>query len=103
MKVCLSAARFFAMTPCMTPEQLKVRIESLSPGTEATVVDLTGTMDHYQAVVVSPAFRGKLMIEQHRLVLDLFQSEVTSGEVHALTLKTFTPEKYSGLSLRSTP
>ena len=39
----------------MTPEQLKVRIESLAPETQAQVTDLTGTMDHYQAVVVSPA------------------------------------------------
>ena len=77
----------------MTPEQLKARIETLSPGTQAEVNDLTGTMDHYQAVVVSPAFAGKLMIEQHRMVYKLVQAEVDSGEVHALTLKTYTPDK----------
>ncbi len=78
----------------MTPDQLKKRIESLAPGTQAEVVDLTGTMDHYQALVISPVFAGKMMIEQHRLVYDLFKVEVASNEVHALTLKTFTPEQY---------
>ncbi len=82
----------------MSPEQVKVRIETLAPGTQAQVMDLTGTQDHYQAVVVSPAFQGKLLMEQHRMVFALFKSEVDSGEVHALTLKTFTPEGYAKLS-----
>jgi acid stress-induced BolA-like protein IbaG/YrbA len=79
----------------MTPDQLKARIEQLAPGTQAQVTDLTGTMDHYQAVIVSPAFAGKLMMEQHRMVYGLFTSEIQSNEVHALSIKTFTPEQYS--------
>lgn len=72
----------------MTPDQLKQRLEKLAPGTHAEIVDLTGTQDHYQAIVQSPAFAGKLMIEQHRMVFALVQAEVDSGELHALTLKT---------------
>jgi stress-induced morphogen len=78
----------------MTPDQLKARFEQLAPGTQAMVMDLTGTQDHYQAVIVSPVFEGKLMIHQHRQVMALVQSEIDSGEVHALTIKTFTPEQY---------
>ena len=78
----------------MTPEQLKARIETISVGTSADVMDLTGTQDHYKAVVVSPAFDGKMMIEQHRIVMGAVQAEIDSGEVHALTLKTFTPDQY---------
>ena len=78
----------------MSPDQLKNRLEALSPGTHAEVMDLTGTQDHYQAVIVSPAFAGRMMIEQHRMVFKLLQAEVDSGEVHALTLRTFTPEQY---------
>jgi len=78
----------------MTPDQLKQRISSLAPGTEVEVIDLTGTQDHYQAVIISPAFQGKMMIEQHRLVMGILQPEIDSGEVHALTMKTFTPEQY---------
>lgn len=79
----------------MTPEQLKSRLESLAPGTRAEVMDLTGTHDHYQAIVISPVFAGKMMIEQHRMVYSTVQDEVDSGEVHALTLRTFTPEQYA--------
>ena len=78
----------------MTPEQLKTRIQELGPGTEVQVLDLTGTMDHYQAIIVSPRFEGKLMVEQHRMVMGLLQAEIDSGEVHALTMRTFTPEQY---------
>ncbi|MEK7690631.1 MAG: BolA family protein [Bdellovibrionota bacterium] len=78
----------------MTPDQVKSRIEtSMGTGTTAQVVDLTGTQDHYQAFVVSPAFDGKITIQRHRMVLDLFQTEIDSGEVHALTLRTNTPER----------
>jgi len=80
----------------MTPTQLQMRLEELAPGTRAQVTDLTGTQDHYQATIVSPAFSGKMMIDQHRMIFALVQNEVDSGEVHALTLKTFTPEKFSG-------
>ena len=78
----------------MTPTQLKQKIETLAPQTQAEITDLTGTQDHYQAVIISPVFEGKKMMEQHRLVLDLLQPDVDSGEVHALTLKTYTPEQF---------
>lgn len=79
----------------MTPMQLKERLESLAPGTQTEITDLTGTQDHYQAVIVSSAFAGKMMVEQHRMVFKLVQAEVDSGEVHALTLKTYTPEQFN--------
>ena len=81
----------------MNVAQLKERLQTLAPETQADVVDMTGTQDHYQAVVISSAFEGKMMIEQHRMVFRLLQAEVDSGEVHALTLKTYTPEQFRKL------
>jgi stress-induced morphogen len=78
----------------MNKEQLKARLETLAPGTQAELTDLTGTQDHWQAVIVSPAFEGKTMMEQHRMVFTLVKSEMESNEVHALTLKTYTPASY---------
>lgn len=75
----------------MTPEQLKSKIEMLAPETSVEVTDLTGTQDHYHAVVVSSVFEGKSMLEQHQLVFQILKTEVASGEVHALTMKTRTP------------
>lgn len=81
----------------MTLDQLKARIEELAPQTRVEVADLTGTADHYQAIVISPAFEGKMMIEQHRMIFGLLKPEVDSGEVHALTLKTYTPVQWDRL------
>ncbi|MBI1883111.1 MAG: BolA/IbaG family iron-sulfur metabolism protein [Chlamydiae bacterium] len=78
----------------MNAEQIKSKIEKWAPQTQAEVTDLTGTQDHYQAVVISPTFKGKLMIAQHRMIYKIFEHEIASGELHALTLKTYTPEQY---------
>ena len=77
----------------LSPEELQQRLEALAPGTTAKVTDLTGTQDHYQAVIVSPVFEGKLMIEQHRLVMKHMHAEIDSGVVHALTIKTYAPSQ----------
>jgi stress-induced morphogen len=81
----------------MTAEQLKARIQTIAPETLVELTDLTGTQDHWQATIISPAFEGKTALERHRLIFDLFKTEVESNEVHALTLKTYTPEQYRRL------
>lgn len=71
-----------ALSP--TPEELKERIERAIPGASATV---TGDGRHFSAIVTSPAFEGLTRIAQHRLVYDVFGSEV--GErIHALSIQT---------------
>jgi len=82
----------------MTPTQLKLKLETLSPQTQAEIVDLTGTEDHYQAMIVSPIFEGRTMMEHHRMIYKLLEAEVASGEVHALTLKTYTPEQFNKIN-----
>ena len=71
--------------------ELKTRIEEALPGSEASVEDLTGGGDHFRAEIVSQSFDGLSRIEQHRLVYDVFGDEV-GGPIHALSLKTSTPE-----------
>ncbi len=78
----------------MTAEQLQARIKKLHPETYVEAVDLTGTQDHWQVLVVSPAFQGKMMVEQQRMIMDLLKAEIATEEVHALTMKTYTPEQY---------
>lgn len=78
----------------MSPADLKKRIEALGPETIVQVTDLTGTEDHYEVMVVSGQFEGKNLIEQHRMVNELLKEQLQSGEVHALSLKTLTPELY---------
>lgn len=78
----------------MTPELMKERLEkALPPGTQALVQDLTGTQDHYRATIISTAFVGKSIIERHSLIYKIFTDEMDTNEVHALSLKTLTPEE----------
>jgi acid stress-induced BolA-like protein IbaG/YrbA len=78
----------------MTPKDVQKKIEEKMPGAQALVQDLTGTADHYQVVVISDLFEGKSMIDQHRMVKSVFDKDIASGEVHALTLKTFTTKEW---------
>lgn len=80
----------------MTLDAIKERIEKNLETTHVQVIDLGGG-DHIRAVVVSPRFAGLPLIKQHKLVLDLFTSEINSNEVHALTVKTLTPEQFDKL------
>jgi stress-induced morphogen len=78
----------------ITPSQVKASIESGIPGAIVQIVDLTGGGDHYQAVVVSDRFEGKSLIQQHQLVYGTVREEMASGAIHALALKTYTPDTW---------
>lgn len=67
--------------------------EHLQGITHLAIEDLTGTEDHYRAVIVASAFQGKSRIEQHQLVYTAL-SELMHGPIHALSLQTFTPESW---------
>jgi len=67
-----------------TPEELKDRIEAGIPGARAEV---SGDGHHFNAVVAAPAFKGLSRIAQHRLVYDVFGTEV-GDRIHALSIQT---------------
>jgi stress-induced morphogen len=65
-----------------TPEELKERIEAGIPGASA---DVTGDGHHFNAVVSADAFHGLSRIAQHRLVYDVFGTEL-GDRIHALSI-----------------
>ena len=73
-------------------EDLRQRIEASIPGARAEVEDYTGGGDHFRATVTAAAFAGRSRIEQHRLVYEIFGAEI-GGPIHALSLKTQTPQQ----------
>ena len=75
-----------------TTEDVKRRIETALPGSQAIVSDLTGGGDHLRAEVVYDGFAGLSRLEQHRLVYDVFGDEI-GGPIHALSLKTTSPNE----------
>jgi stress-induced morphogen len=71
----------------MTPEEVKARIEAGIPGAKASVEDMTGTGDHFAAVVVAEGFRGKTLMQMHRMVYAAL-GDLMKGPIHALKLET---------------
>jgi stress-induced morphogen len=69
-------------------------IKSGLPDAQVFVEDMTGTRDHLAITVVSDSFKGKLLIEQHQVLMDLLKEELKS-RIHAVKLQTYTQEKYA--------
>ena len=65
-------------------------IEDALPGAGVSVTDPTGTGDHLSVVVTASQFRGKGLIDQHRMIHAALQHKMApvSGEIHALQIKT---------------
>jgi acid stress-induced BolA-like protein IbaG/YrbA len=74
----------------MNSETIKNLIESGLPGAQADVQGADGV--HFEATVISTAFAGKLPLARHRLVYATL-GDLMGGAIHALALKTITPEE----------
>ena len=60
------------------------------PNSEVTVENLKGN-DHLQVTVISSLFKGLSLVKQHQLVYSALKEELASEAIHALALKTETP------------
>lgn len=69
-------------------------IQAQLPDAKVFVKDLTGGGDHLEAVVVSAEFEGKTRVKQHQLVYSALQEAMASEAIHALALKTYTPDMW---------
>ena len=67
----------------------------LSAGLECTNLEVEGDGQHFQAVIVSPAFAGKRLIQRHQIVYAALGDRMRE-EIHALSMKTLTPEEFQG-------
>lgn len=74
----------------MNAQTIRQLIEQGLPGARASVQGEDGV--HFEATVVSEAFRGRLPLARHRMVYATL-GERMGGEIHALQLKTLTPEE----------
>lgn len=82
----------------MRTEDVKQTIETNLPGATAMVGDMTGTGDHFEAVVIAPQFEGQSRVQQHKTVYAALGELVDGRTIHALALKTFTPAQWEANS-----
>ena len=66
-------------------------IRTALPDAEVEITDLRGDGDHYSARVISPSFKGKTRVQQHKMVYDALGGGM-GDELHALALQTGIPE-----------
>ncbi len=76
----------------MENEEVARLIEAGLAGSKVTV---TGDGRHFEAVVVSEAFAGKSLLQKQRMVMNTVKNQIESDELHALSIKTFTPEEFT--------
>jgi len=74
----------------MNPKQIEELINVALPGAAVHVRSEDNV--HFQATVVSHEFAGRRPLQRHQLVYKAL-GERMGGEIHALSLETFTPEE----------
>jgi len=71
----------------MAAAEIEKLIKEAFPDADITITDLAGDNDHYAAMVVSSAFKGRSRVQQHQLVYDALKGRM-GGVLHALSLQT---------------
>lgn len=76
----------------VTPEDIAGWIRTGLPGTEVSV---EGDGAHFEAVIIHPDFAGKSPIQRHQMVYKALGERMKS-QIHALSMKTMTPDEHRG-------
>jgi len=76
----------------MHPEQIKTLIRA---GLPCEHLELDGDGRHFQALVVSAGFAGLNRVQRQQRVYAALKDQLDSGELHAISFKTLTPEEWS--------
>ena len=81
----------------ISPDEIKSTLDKALPGSTIEIRDLTGGGDHFQVLIVSSAFEGKGLVDQHQMVYGALRESLGNERIHALSLKTYTPEQWQRL------
>lgn len=76
----------------MLPEQIKSLILA---GMACEHLEIDGDGHHFEAIVVSAEFAGKNRVQRQQHVYATLKARLDSGELHAISFKTLTPEEWS--------
>jgi acid stress-induced BolA-like protein IbaG/YrbA len=79
----------------MQPDEVKTLIEAGLPGAE---VQAKGDGSHFDVIVVSAQFEGKSMVEEQKMVFAALGDKITSGAIHAINIKAYTPDEWKTAS-----
>jgi len=74
----------------VTPDNVKAYIQQ---GLDCEHIQVEGDGRHFEAVIVSKAFEGKGLLQQHKLVYQVLGDKM--DQIHALSMKTMTPQQWA--------
>ncbi len=77
----------------ITNEAIVGYVRAVMPDAEVSIVDRTGTRDHFAIRVVSNAFEGKNLLDRNRLIYQALRDPMADGRIHAAELKAQTPDE----------
>lgn len=75
----------------------------IAEGLPCEHVQVSGDGRHFFAVIVSGAFEGLRLVQRHKKVYDTLGGRMATDEVHALSMKTFTPAEWSAAGQPTSP
>jgi acid stress-induced BolA-like protein IbaG/YrbA len=76
----------------MTAAQLQ---QIIAAGLQCEHLEVDGDGRHWSAVIVSSAFEGKRLIQRHQAVYATLGEKIRTDEVHALSMKTYSPTEWA--------
>jgi acid stress-induced BolA-like protein IbaG/YrbA len=74
------------------PEDIKQLIETSVSQSTAIITGDDGR--HFTATVISPIFAGKNRVQKQQVVYSALNTQIHDGTIHAISIKTFTPEEW---------
>jgi len=80
----------------MTFDDLSTQLQEALGDAEVSVIDRTGTMDHFTVKVISDTFEGKNLLDRHRMIYQALDAAMKDGRIHALEIQAKTKNEAQG-------
>lgn len=77
----------------ISSEALATYIQKAMPDASVSVTDKTGTQDHLAVQVISDAFKGKNLLDRHRMIYQALDEPMKDGRIHALEIRAETNDE----------
>ena len=77
----------------ISKEDLTTYIQQSMGDAKVSVVDRTGTMDHFNVQVISDMFKGKNLLDRHRMIYQALDQPMKDGRIHAVELQAKTTDE----------
>ena len=77
----------------ISKEDLTSYIQRTMSDAKVSITDRTGTMDHFNVQVISDTFKGKNLLDRHRMIYQALDEPMKDGRIHAVEIKAKTTEE----------